>query len=1270
MLNSVSPNKISASNNASNNEIRHYFTRHTDFLFLTDSLAAKCCDSLDKDRQSEPEDCQSNHEQDQAYTIHYKPSPNKSRFVSLPIKDGVKDRTENADSTFEERHFERCPAKALDSSGDRAEIDYPAFLGRNIIGPRNKPISRELSSLPLTKNGYYLNHRYYPVLGSRKLRAAGSCESRHSIDKFYSDRFRRKWKEPQRSLKLASKGWPRKNSFILYRCGICHKFLSHKLRTVKKHLMSWCIIEKQVNNAESWDSVETEAMITRVILNSPQKRTLETFNFFKTSIESPDMDLDLLKLIVKYSPSKCALSPLRTSKALNQLKTGFKEVLNSVSIRDVEEEDCRVLIPIQLSPKVLRIESNDSNKSKSPVKVKSVRILTNSVNKRKNFRIIHRAPPCSVISNIFLPSDTSIEGNSGHAHDFVENDLALDLSQSVNNQNLPKGSSTNSNNSDISPLSSIENLQIQTNFSEYNGTASLKNGCKAQNTDPSLFPIDAKSLMMFMMFSPRDNSTPFALNQELKSLNHRNKLEICENDEQSPMEMHTEVNRKDSSYRKLYERFLEFQHSKASHTQDSYAIASKQNEYYNGHPTLKSPSAHDASHYSGILNNPEYFYYKSLLDYYSFYRDAEAAQRKFFIAENSGIDDRKNFLPERGLDKICDLNKFNIKGEYDANPPSSFKERTSLQIKYDDYVNGNGFDFKMNRSDSRNFSLSNSGSNPNCNLSNSHRRQTACNGKHLCVACGKRFNTSYHLKRHSYVHTGLKPYNCVVCLKSFAERSHFVNHTCRIKPGGHHNRLNNYHSTMVSNDYNDSIDHNRDYDPEFAAEMNEYPLTPIGDHKKHNGDSAYDVKRVKTEFEPSANLQTNMKHKFSIKAETTLPPAIAAYKWNPVICTPFLLENILAGDVNGQRSDETNSSNHNFKLTQPTFSSSCSGYNYNLSAYASNFNGSLFSKPVQTPEYKSIFANNYTVSTKVQDVLDCNGKTQRNAIRAEDFYRYYMANLVASGPTKEVLVSEANISTKLNISNPFNLDASFYANYHPLFYNPNDVTLDKGSPYFPKFNTFHHFENPNVSTKTAPSVSCGQDLKCPHYPLIPLPAYSGDADSFVVKKSTYKSTTLHYPLNFDSNIKPLSYKYPYNYVDKHSDSLSLNNFNNYLNCFNNNDNDYKQPNESALDHLSPVVTKNKSNNGGKGTGAHKKCRVKKLHPCDACGKEFRDSYHLKRHYYLHTGKKPFTCERCGKSYAEQSHLRIHKCKVAAPALPLPSPIIIPTDDVIPSNSLP
>ncbi|NXP83380.1 MAZ protein, partial [Ramphastos sulfuratus] len=61
---------------------------------------------------------------------------------------------------------------------------------------------------------------------------------------------------------------------------------------------------------------------------------------------------------------------------------------------------------------------------------------------------------------------------------------------------------------------------------------------------------------------------------------------------------------------------------------------------------------------------------------------------------------------------------------------------------------------------------------------------------------------------------------------------------------------------------------------------------------------------------------------------------------------------------------------------------------------------------------------------------------------------------------------------------------------------------------------------------------------------------------------------------------------------------------------------------------------------------------RKSHSCEACGKAFRDVYHLKRHQLSHSDEKPHQCPVCQQRFKRKDrmayHLRGHQGALAKP----------------------
>lgn len=52
--------------------------------------------------------------------------------------------------------------------------------------------------------------------------------------------------------------------------------------------------------------------------------------------------------------------------------------------------------------------------------------------------------------------------------------------------------------------------------------------------------------------------------------------------------------------------------------------------------------------------------------------------------------------------------------------------------------------------------------------------------RYLCTFCGKGFNDTFDLKRHTRTHTGVRPYKCNLCEKSFTQRCSLESHCLKV----------------------------------------------------------------------------------------------------------------------------------------------------------------------------------------------------------------------------------------------------------------------------------------------------------------------------------------------------------------------------------------------------------------------------------------------------------------------------------------------------------
>ncbi len=53
---------------------------------------------------------------------------------------------------------------------------------------------------------------------------------------------------------------------------------------------------------------------------------------------------------------------------------------------------------------------------------------------------------------------------------------------------------------------------------------------------------------------------------------------------------------------------------------------------------------------------------------------------------------------------------------------------------------------------------------------------------HICLVCGRTFSRRWHLKRHSIIHTGEKPFQCPACDRGFNVKENLKSHMWKCKP--------------------------------------------------------------------------------------------------------------------------------------------------------------------------------------------------------------------------------------------------------------------------------------------------------------------------------------------------------------------------------------------------------------------------------------------------------------------------------------------------------
>merc|ERR1712045_985645 len=90
---------------------------------------------------------------------------------------------------------------------------------------------------------------------------------------------------------------------------------------------------------------------------------------------------------------------------------------------------------------------------------------------------------------------------------------------------------------------------------------------------------------------------------------------------------------------------------------------------------------------------------------------------------------------------------------------------------------GNSFGLSNNSgNDSGGGILGSGGDGSGLNISSSSRL------RYKCEECGKGFITPSKLQRHSYSHSGLRPFQCTICAKSFSQSANLKTHIKNTHP--------------------------------------------------------------------------------------------------------------------------------------------------------------------------------------------------------------------------------------------------------------------------------------------------------------------------------------------------------------------------------------------------------------------------------------------------------------------------------------------------------
>ncbi|XP_039992351.1 zinc finger protein 770-like [Xiphias gladius] len=131
---------------------------------------------------------------------------------------------------------------------------------------------------------------------------------------------------------------------------------------------------------------------------------------------------------------------------------------------------------------------------------------------------------------------------------------------------------------------------------------------------------------------------------------------------------------------------------------------------------------------------------------------------------------------------------------------------------------------------------------------------------HICRICCKNFASPYKLSRHLVTHSGIRPYKCTLCSKTFTQRGHLKVHEHRCGQG---NRISGYTQTEMINtnhlqdECTEKLTDCTDLDVSAIREQRESHYTSVGDYTVTDGDLSYCTEAIDTEWlaVPEVGLQ-------------------------------------------------------------------------------------------------------------------------------------------------------------------------------------------------------------------------------------------------------------------------------------------------------------------------------------------------------------------------------------------------------------------------------
>ncbi|XP_068121252.1 zinc finger E-box-binding homeobox 1-like isoform X2 [Hyperolius riggenbachi] len=509
--------------------------------------------------------------------------------------------------------------------------------------------------------------------------------------------------------------------------------------------------------------------------------------------------------------------------------------------------------------------------------------------------------------------------------------------------------------------------------------------------------------------------------------------------------------------------------------------------------------------------------------------------------------------------------------------------------------------------------------------------------KFKCLECGKAFKFKHHLKEHTRIHSGEKPYECSKCKRRFSHSGSYSSH------------LNNKkcfptkEKQIAGNSLANSLP--------FAQEM-DYGKAHNGPFKAQQFTNHHNTKWLLCSPDPGADF-------------VTLPQA--SWCTFDLSMSPTTMQNMSLGLSMSPGFEEASglwhlgadwwSNQHYLQFA----SNQCSAGNLNK----------CHSLKKQSMEHKTISATHYVGHNPEIPILEKHCRSTRKADNAGSSPPYPKVMHVGSTRTSSIFHSESpsNMTCKDNFSIDKLQSNEHSVDSHKHLHLPCQNVAEKAHCFGPKCDTtscisaepFNSEEQTKLNHYTSNHIPpfCHHlresqleplDLSMPKLNSnVHLRACSNEEDLLKDSKDKFKhkssnSALCPQPLLFidpQSNLLPdtlqslFQSQYPLLHMSHTFNGLPLCPYMNYF---------YEDTsiNKANINKAGGIMNKILEEEHHTKMSPKKSTKLENgVYACDQCNKTFQKSSSLLRHKYEHTGNRPHQCEVCSKAFKHKHHLIEH-----------------------------